>query len=551
VHSLLAKHLPMLVRPDPWTQFNKGGFISHPSKMMRIKHGDKDQRHYAEAAIGQGDMTQTFKGLDVLGKTSWRINQPIFDIMLEAWNSGEAIANIPPETPNLPIPPEPTTTQDPLERRRWIRAVKLVENARSGLHSQRCFQNFQLEIARALRNEEFYFPHNVDFRGRAYPIPPYLNHMGADHCRGLLIFGQGKELGEFGLRWLKIHLANVFGFDKASLSEREEFTTRHLEKVYDSATKPLTGGRWWLNAEDPWQCLAACIELRNALESPEPARFISNLPIHQDGTCNGLQHYAALGGDSWGAKQVNLEPGDRPADVYSAVANLVKEKIAEDKEKGHVLATFLSDKITRKTVKQTVMTNVYGVTFVGAKAQVRKQIVAAHPDLPDNEKINAGNLSTYIVMQIFSGLSSMFRGAHDIQYWFGECASRISMCLTPEQLSRLAAEWPRLTSRAAVSESDRYTPPSIEDLVQFKSSVIWTNPLHMPIVQPYRTSKAKIITTNMQRVSLSDGSNFKGSPPILFTRWTPLTCFSLHCGVTNLVYHLLQFTILSGPTPAI
>jgi DNA-directed RNA polymerase len=504
VHSLLAKHLPMLVQPDPWTHFNKGGFISHPSKMMRIKHGDKDQRHYAEAAIGQGDMTQTFKGLDVLGKTSWRINQPVFDIMLEAWNSGEAIANIPPETPNLPIPPEPATTQDPLERRRWIRAVKLVENARSGLHSQRCFQNFQLEIARALRNEEFYFPHNVDFRGRAYPIPPYLNHMGADHCRGLLIFGQGKELGEFGLRWLKIHLANFFGFDKASLSEREEFTTRHLEKIYDSATQPLTGGRWWLNAEDPWQCLAACIELRNALESPEPARFISNLPIHQDGTCNGLQHYAALGGDSWGAKQVNLEPGDRPADVYSAVANLVKEKIAEDKEKGHVLATFLSDKITRKTVKQTVMTNVYGVTFVGAKAQVRKQIVAAHPNLPDNEKINAGNLSTYIVMQIFSGLSSMFRGAHDIQYWFGECASRISMCLTPEQLSRLAAEWPRLTSRAAVSESDRYTPPSIEDLVQFKSSVIWTNPLHMPIVQPYRTSKAKIVTTNMQQVSLSE-----------------------------------------------
>lgn len=505
VHSLLAKHLPMLVEPEPWTQFNKGGFISHPGKVMRIKSGDKDQRHYAEAAIGQGGMLQTFKGLDILGKTSWRINQEVFDVMLEAWNSGEGIANIPPETPDLQMPPEPETTTDPLERRRWIRAVKLVENTRSGLHSQRCFQNFQLEIARALRNEVFYFPHNIDFRGRAYPIPPYLNHMGADHCRGLLKFGEGKELGEFGMKWLSIHLANVFGYDKASLSEREQFTANHMAEIYDSASKPLAGKRWWLRAEDPWQCLAACIEIRNAIESGDPTRFVSHLPIHQDGTCNGLQHYAALGGDVWGARQVNLEPGDRPADVYTAVANLVKESIAEDKEKGDPYAAVLLDKITRKVVKQTVMTNVYGVTYVGAKAQVRKQLVAAHPDLPNTDQMNLGHLSSYIATKIFKALSTMFRGAHDIQYWLGECANRISMSLTQEQLSRLEAEWPRLTSKAALVKSDRnYTPPSIDDLVSFKSSVIWTNPLHMPVVQPYRNSKAKSIVTYMQRLNLSE-----------------------------------------------
>ncbi len=507
VHSLLAKHLPMLVEPEPWTRFNRGGFISHPAKIMRVKHGDKDQRYYAEAAIGQGGMDQTFKGLDILGKTAWRINQPVFDVMLEAWNSGEAVANIPPETPKLTIPPEPQSSNDPLDRRRWIRAVKVIENTRSGLHSQRCFQNFQLEIARALRNEVFYFPHNVDFRGRAYPIPPYLNHMGADHCRGLLMFGAGKELGESGMRWLKIHLANVFGYDKASLSDREAFAVKHLADIYDSALKPLAGNRWWLEAEDPWQCLAACMEIRNALESENPTNFVSHLPIHQDGTCNGLQHYAALGGDSWGARQVNLEPGDRPADVYTAVAELVKKSIAEDKENGNSFAAILDDKITRKTVKQTVMTNVYGVTFVGAKAQVRKQLVAAHTDLPNTDQMNPGVLSSYIATKIFTALSTMFRGAHDIQYWLGECASRISMSLTAEQLTRLGAEWPRLTSPTQtkqVKSNRKYTPPSIEELVQFKSSVIWTNPLHMPVVQPYRSSKSKQVTTYMQKLNLSD-----------------------------------------------
>lgn len=508
VHSLLAKHLPMLVKPEPWSDFSKGGFLAYPSKVMRVKGGDKDQRQYAEAAIGQGDMSLTFKGLSVLGKTSWRINQAVFDVMLEAWNSGDAIANMPPENPDLPIPPEPETSQDPLERRQWIRMVKNIENQRSGLHSQRCFQNFQLEIARALRNEVFYFPHNVDFRGRAYPIPPYLNHMGADHCRGLLTFGKGKMLGDSGLRWLKIHAANVYGYDKASLSEREAFVMEHIEQIYESATNPLGGTRWWLNAEDPWQFLAACMELKNALKSRDPTQFISHLPVHQDGTCNGLQHYAALGGDTWGAKQVNLEPGDRPADVYTAVADLVKESIAEDLAQGNPNAKVLEGKVTRKVVKQTVMTNVYGVTYVGAKAQVRRQLVAASPDLPNTGEINPGTLSAYITTKIFTALSTMFKGAHDIQSWLGECATRISSCLTAEQLNRLDAEWPRLQHEKTGSDSkvngERYTPVTVDELTQFKSSVIWTTPLRMPVVQPYRTAKSKIIVTNMQRLNLSE-----------------------------------------------
>ena len=41
------------------------------------------------------------------------------------------------------------------------------------------------------------------------------------------------------------------------------------------------------------------------------------LPVHQDGSCNGLQHYAALGRDEAGGEQVNLMPRERPGDVYT------------------------------------------------------------------------------------------------------------------------------------------------------------------------------------------------------------------------------------------
>ena len=88
-------------------------------------------------------------------------------------------------------------------------------------------------------NETIYFPHNVDFRGRAYPIPPNLNHMGDDLCRGLLKFAEKKSLGERGLWWLKVHISNLYGFDKAPLNDRCSFTENNLDQVLDSAQNPV------------------------------------------------------------------------------------------------------------------------------------------------------------------------------------------------------------------------------------------------------------------------------------------------------------------------
>ncbi|KAI1265607.1 DNA-dependent RNA polymerase [Xylariaceae sp. FL1019] len=505
--DFLAKHLPMLVEPRPWTEFEKGGYLDSPTRLVRLKNGELDQRIYAEAALKRGDLDQVTKAMDVLGRTAWKINNSVFDVMLEAWNTGEAIANIPPLNPKIPIPEEPDATADPTVRREWLRRVKLAENEKSGLHSERCHMNFQLDIARAFKERTFYFPHNMDFRGRAYPVPAYLNHMGADNVRGLLCFGAGKELGETGLRWLKVQLANVHGFDKASLEEREAFAMAHYDDIVDSVTKPLTGKRWWLRAEDPWQCLAACFELKAALESPEPARFVSHLPVQQDGTCNGLQHYAALGGDTWGAQQVNLAPGERPADVYSAVAGLVQKSVTEDVTNGHFLAKAMDGKITRKVVKQTVMTNVYGVTYIGAKAQVLKQINAAYPNLNTETGVAPTLAAAYVTTKIFKALSTMFRGAHDIQYWLGECAGRVCRALTPEQLERIEAGTTpvkeRKNARKRVSQVKvQITATPEEILNQFRSTIVWTTPLRMPIVQPYRKTTTRAIRTCMQELTL-------------------------------------------------
>ena len=95
------------------------------------------------------------------------------------------------------------------------------------IHSLRCDLGYKRDIAREFQHDvgmnieddaqTIYFPMNLDFRGRVYPIPPHLNHLGNDLCRGLLSFARRKPLGERGLFWLKIQVANLFGNDKVRL----------------------------------------------------------------------------------------------------------------------------------------------------------------------------------------------------------------------------------------------------------------------------------------------------------------------------------------------
>ena len=499
--ALLAKNLPMLAEPKPWTGFQSGGFFEQTHPIVRLKENDYQLKRYVQAAAQNGDLEQVFTGLNILGKTAWTINRPVFEVLLQAWNDGGTLAKIPPHDPIVEYPPEPASSDTAKERVQWIKEIRRLENHKTGLKTQRCFQNFQVEIARAYLGKTFYFPHNIDFRGRAYSMTPFFNQMSADNVRGLLLFEKGKVLGEEGLRWLKIHLANVFGYDKANLSDREQFATDHLSDIHDSVTNPLGGRRWWLQAEDPWQCLATCMELQKALDSGDPFTFVSHLPVHQDGTCNGLQHYAALGGDPAGAKEVNLEPGDRPADIYTAVADSVRKSIEEDADVGIELAKLLKTRIKRKIVKQTVMTNVYGVTFIGAQRQVKKQLEDFYDDLAQQGPLSYTTAAYYIAGKIFKALSAMFTGAHDIQFWFGDCANRICQSLAPLQIEKLK----KVSSGVAVISPYKSKPsgnPKEDPRMAFRTPVIWTTPLRLPVVQPYRKLEPRIVKTNIQRIKL-------------------------------------------------
>ena len=80
-----------------------------------------------------------------------------------------------------------------------------VKMKNAELHSLRCDLQLKYWVAEKFAEDRIYFPCNMDFRGRAYPIPPNLSHLGSDLCRGLLSFAAAKPLG-YELFWLKYTL---------------------------------------------------------------------------------------------------------------------------------------------------------------------------------------------------------------------------------------------------------------------------------------------------------------------------------------------------------
>ncbi|XP_038892390.1 DNA-directed RNA polymerase 1B, mitochondrial [Benincasa hispida] len=464
---IVIPYMPMLVPPLNWTGYDKGAYLCLPSYVMRI-HGAKQQREAVKRAPRK-QLEPVFEALDTLGRTKWRVNKRVLSIIDRIWANGGRLADLV-DHEDVPLPEEPSV-EDEAEIRKWKWKVKAVKKENSERHSQRCETEVKLVVARKMKEEDgFYYPHNLDFRGRAYPMHPYLNHLGSDLCRGILEFAEGRPLGESGLRWLKIHLANLYGggVDKLSFKDRVSFTENHLDEIFDSADRPLEGNRWWLGAEDPFQCLAVCINLSEALRSPSPETTISHMPVHQDGSCNGLQHYAALGRDKLGAEAVNLVAGDKPADVYSEIASRVLDIMRSDAEKDPASnpfalhARFLINQVDRKLVKQTVMTSVYGVTYIGARDQIKRRL-KERASIADDDDAQLFGASCYAAKTTLTALGEMFEAARSIMSWLGECAKVIASENQP---------------------------------------VRWTTPLGLPVVQPYRQLGRQLIKTSLQVLTL-------------------------------------------------
>ncbi|XP_058019530.1 DNA-directed RNA polymerase, mitochondrial isoform X2 [Ahaetulla prasina] len=463
--------LPMQCPPVPWVSSHFGAYTLSPVKLMRCQDGVV-QHELLLDECPHDHLCLVLDALNFLGNCPWKVNQPVLDVIISIFNDkGDEKLDIPPppswEAKELA---KQLAESAPMSRMALKWKMAQCRKKTRETYSLRMDMLYKLSIAKHMKDEVFWFPHNLDFRGRTYPCPPHFNHLGGDFTRGILLFAEGKPLGPRGLDWLKIHLVNLTGLKKKnSLKERLTYANHIMPDILDSADNPLMGKRWWMDTDEPWQVLACSMEIANAVRSPKPSEYISHFPVHQDGSCNGLQHYAALGRDVLGAYSVNLAPSGRPQDVYTSVSQEVEKSRQKDAEKGLRIAQVLDGYVTRKVVKQTVMTVVYGVTQYGGRLQIEKQL----KEIEDFPKEDVWQASKYLVRLVFECLSEMFSGSREIQNWLTESA------------------W-------LISKSGQ--------------TVEWVTPLGLPIIQPYHNKKSILVKGDLQSLHLKSNYNVGQKP---------------------------------------
>lgn len=457
--STTSTYLPMLTPPKKWTSPNDGGYLTDLKPMVSHQFPTV-AKYYFNEAHKTGQLNFIYKSLDILGSMGWIINSKVFNVFNQALQFEEGFAKIPPKLNNqfvdLPLPSKPIRENFDSDEIFKVEKFKYdleVDQKLKEFHkikSQRILFESIKNLAQALNTngDIFYLPHMTDFRGRSYPMPSLFTHYNDDHVRALMMFWEPKPLGENGYNWIKYQLAGVYGMDKLSMKDRLKFINENLINIKNSAEHPFVGNQWWKLGEKPWQVLALCFEINSIINFEKNGgkieNFESRIPIHQDGSCNGLQHYAALGADEAGGKAVNLLPGPKH-DVYTSVLNLVIKNIENElKFDDKRLAKLSLLILQRKIVKQTVMTSVYGVTQYGAKLQVHERI----KDIIENAEIQQQfegqpttslniaelnqlkqhklELSSYISLHVLKSISSLFSGAKLIENWLTENTYRLT-----------------------------------------------------------------------------------------------------------------------------
>jgi DNA-directed RNA polymerase len=406
---------PMVVQPNKWAPGQQGGY----RLLGRYHDVTKGSIGGPPPVDDHGEMVYT--ALNAVQETAWTVNGAVLDVMRTVWEEGGAVAGVPPvddsphwrETEAFPT----KGTKD--EVRAWKQKAERVHTDNARMVGRRL--NFMQTVAIACKynTKTFYFPHNCDFRGRIYPLSAFLQPQGNDVARGLLTFADAKPIGEIGLSWMWIHLANCFGIDKVSYADRIKWVLDQRPLWARIAKEPLKNSEWML-ADKPWQALACILDLDAAYRHPDGARHhLSSLPISVDGSNSGLQHYSAMLRDPHGAKLVNLGPSDKPEDIYERVSDWVKDELCKTLASGVTPGELAgwAGRIDRKLCKRGTMTYVYGVTKQGLNDSLIEDGLCDWAE----DRFSA---SRQIGKLIWQGILANITGAAEGMNWLKELAKK-------------------------------------------------------------------------------------------------------------------------------
>ncbi len=406
--ALFPPQWPMLVPPLDWSKDARGGyFTTHRPLVKESSRSGKSKTKLVR------DMPKVYEAVNKMQRTSFKVNARILDIVKAALDARIPIKGFP-SPHDRPIPPMPTGIIAGPVFRSVKRAQNEARNANFRTRSQRASVRRTVKMAeRFAVHDKIYFPVELDSRGRAYYRVTGLSPQGSDLGKGLVEFATGVPLGERGVWWLQVHTANVFGHDKIKLEYRVAWTQANEPMILSIAEDPFKDLRW-TTADKPIQFLAAC--LHYAEYKKIGPSYSCPLIVMIDGTCSGIQHYAAMTRDDIAGRKVNLVPLDEPEDIYKDVAeesmrllrkdlNSTEEIVKETRTGARRIRVrdmaefWISYGITRKATKRPTMVLPYGGTM-NACARYLVEHVTEDPSimttLGDSFGIYVGYLSKIV-----------------------------------------------------------------------------------------------------------------------------------------------------------
>tara|TARA_Y100000593_G_scaffold24510_2_gene48858 strand:+ start:1102 stop:2763 length:1662 start_codon:yes stop_codon:yes gene_type:complete len=367
---------------------------------------------------------------DALGKTPLMINEFILDVVTELIERNETLGGIPPSD-MLPLPPMvPDHEWESLTKneRMQVKADReRVYSQNAKFTGQREAMFRKAKLATELRDQTFWIPHCPDFRGRLYPQSQDLNFTNDDLARGLIQFAETQPLTERGVYWMAVRLANNFGLDKLSFDQRVQWVVDNDELIIDSGANPLDGQRFWNQADDPFQFLAACREYHRWAEARAEGREIdSHLVVNVDATASGLQHLSAWSRDPVAAEVVNMTGRHERYDIYTIQADALNRLIVRDRETVEE-ARNCHGFVDRKTVKRGIMTIPYSVTPQGLRDQF---ISDGHVDHIPGSRIRNAN---YLRDSLLESLGDTIRKPMEVMTYFKGVAGALADANIPLQ----------------------------------------------------------------------------------------------------------------------
>lgn len=432
VAGVMPSIMPCVEKPRPWVAANDGGF--HTAAMRRIQ-----PTCVRGTSMLDDDVVPelVLDALNLLQETQWRINERILEVAELAHSRFDVqdilVSDQRDDEPDKPawMLENPDIKFDEMtdfqqvefkawcaEKREWHTETK-IRGAKSGR------TNESILMANRFKGRPLWFVYTADYRGRFYASARGVSPQGNDLAKALLELDDGYKIEDReALRWFCIAGANRWGEDKITLPSRVDWVKANKEFILRIAEDPISN-REWTSSDSPFQFLAWAFEFADWCA--RPSEFRTRLPLGQDGSCNGLQHYSAMLRDPVGAAATNLAPDSHQHDIYAEVATATERLVGAAELDGELglAERWKRHPLSRSLVKRSVMTLPYGSTRFSSAEFIMKEYMATGC-APEFKKQEFNKAATWLSFHVWDGIGQVVHKGREAMEWLQNASDAIT-----------------------------------------------------------------------------------------------------------------------------